>query len=358
MEYVFRGQHHSALFSYRLSKLNRLKNIAAQRPFESGWRLLTYKNWAVVLDEVDWGDFEYIADDFFVDLEGENLTRKLAVFERAIVILPPYPPQAGANNLQTLKQFSAFRQMCPNTLFLGWDWDNHFNLHISSVFAAASDLYFPTHLANEYELSRFCSHKYHLPSSSYQWGRRFLTDNMALLLRHDRSDQAYGRFKHYGLFGYRNAVVTTLGAKLPGVSLVDDLADYHAASPVEKLESWTRHKCHWVVPTLNDVSTRIFDALITGGIVLIPEHFRSDSAIKTLHGSDCLFYTEGDILEPQAITAKAIANFDRDGHDGVLRRHRDALDHHNLDSRMKVMADTARAVLGRTAEQSPDADMG
>jgi len=338
----------TSLFNYRLFKLNKLNKIAKQKPFENNWRLVTVESWKVVLDEVSWGKLEYIDNDFFVNTSAEVLSEKIQFLDKAIVIMPPYPPQAGANNLQALKQFSAFYHYCPNTLFLGWDWDNHFNLHISSIFSAASDIYYPTHLANDYELSNFCNHKYHLPSSAYQWGRWFLSENIDLILRRDRKKDAFGRFKKYGLFGFRNAVVTTLSSKLSEVTLVDELSSYHALTLREKLEEWTRYKCHWIVPTLNDVSTRIFDVLITGGILIVPEKFRFDPAVRTINELDCLFYNDGDILNPENIIARAIKIFDDGGIDGVLRRHRFALDFHNLDSRVKEIIDIARGVLDKS----------
>src|SRR5471030_1102831 len=281
-------------------------------------------------------------------LSAKIAKEKLIFLTSRFFLIPPYLPQAGTDNLRTLQNISAFYHLCPNTLFIGWDWDNHFNLHISSIFSAASDFYFHPHLANDYELSKFCTYKYHMPSGAYQWSRSFLTENIDLIMRPDRISEVFGRFKSYGLFGYRNTVVKTLSNNLKEVSLVEDLSSYHDMDLRRKLEGWTRYKCHWIVPTLNDVSTRIFDVLITGGILIVPEKFRFDPAVRTINELDCLFYNDGDILNPENIIARAIKIFDDGGIDGVLRRHRFALDFHNLDSRVKEIIDIARGVLDKS----------
>lgn len=280
-------------------------------------------------------------------LSAKISKRKIDFLDKSIVLIPPYPPQAGTDNLRTLQNISAFYHLCPNTLFIGWDWDNHFNLHISSIFSAASDFYFHPHLANDYELSKFCTYKYHMPSGAYQWSRSFLTENIDLIMRPDRISEVFGRFKSYGLFGYRNTVVKTLSNNLKEVSLVEDLSSYHDMDLRQKLEGWTRFKCHWIVLTLNDVSTRVFDVLITGGILIIPEQLRSDPIIKTIDERDFFFHNDADILEPQDIARRAIEAFDRCGVDGVLRRHRFAIDNHNLDCRLKEMFEITRNLLDK-----------
>lgn len=336
-----------ALFQLRINKLLRLKNIVEQQPFDSGWRLITMKSWEPILSEVEWADFEYMENDFFEDISGDLLQQKMAFLDKAILLTTNYPPHSGGveKNVTTLRNFNHFYELCKNTLFLGWDWDNHFNLHIGSILAASCDVYFHSHLSNDYELSNFCNHKYRMPASAYQWSRQFLIDNIDLIIRPDRSNDIFGRFRKYGLFAHRNQVVTTLAQQLPGVELTDDLGSYHALDKRGKLEEWTRYKCHWAVPTLQDVSTRVFDILITGGVVIVPERFRGDPVFAELDERDCFYYNDVDIIAPQALAERALASFDRCGIDGVLRRHRHALNHHNLDSRVRTMLDTVRTLL-------------
>lgn len=339
-----------ALFNYRLFKLQRLKAIAAQRPFESGWRFVTVRPWAKVLDGVDWAKFEYIDNEYFEDVTPENIAGKTEFFRKTIFVCSNYPPHSGneQKNVQTLRNFSAFYHLCPDTLFLGWDWDNHFNVHIGSVFAAASDIYYPSHRANDFELAQFCNHKYPMSSSAYQWGRAFLVDNLDLILRTDRRHESFGRFSNYSLFGHRNDVVSTLAQNVPNIEL-GSLMPYHDLTLREKLEEWTRYKAHWIVPTLNDVSTRVFEVLLTGGVLILPRRLQADPILATLDPRDRVFFDEDDVINPQAVLARALALFDRDGLDGVLRRHRFVLDGHNLDSRVRAILDIARKVVDEYA---------
>ena len=334
-------------FIIRFNKLNRLNNLRQKRPFENNWPLITERKWEGLIDDSIYKNIQYIDTNYFENCTDVNLKAKTEYLNQSIVLVSNSVPQSSTQEqaVITLKNYQYIYDNCPDTLFLGWDWDNHHHLHVSSIFASTSDIYFPTHLANDYELSRFCSKKFLVPSSSHQWGRLFLTENIDCILRKDRLSEVFGRFVRYGLFGHRNKAINRLSTNLKYVELVDDLSSYKMMTQREKLNEWTSYKCHWVVPTLNDMSTRIFDALITGGVIIIPEIFKSDPVISRMDKRDCFFYAENDIFDPIGIVSHALSSFDKCGLDGVLRRHRYALDNHNLDSRVKEILTIAKDVL-------------
>ena len=83
------------------------------------------------------------------------------------------------------------------------------------------------------------------------------------------------------------------------------------------------------MPVLNDVPIRIFDALITGGIPIVPESMRSLSPVNGIPEGHILFFHPEHVLQPQKIVDAALKKFDESGSDGLIARHRYALDHHH-----------------------------
>jgi hypothetical protein len=107
------------------------------------------------------------------------------------------------------------------------------------------------------------------------------------------------------------------------------------------LQEWYSHKLHWIAPVLNDVAIRIFDALSTGGIPIVPASMQFLAPLRDIDRGHVLFSTPDDIMNPKALIERGTAMFDQSGADGIAARHRYALDHHHGDQRM---ADVMRAV--------------
>jgi hypothetical protein len=112
-------------------------------------------------------------------------------------------------------------------------------------------------------------------------------------------------------------------------------------TPDERLEEWYSHKVHWIAPVLNDVAIRIFDALSSGGIPVVPASMQFLPPIRGINRDHIVFSTPDDIMNPKPLIERAVAMFDAGGADGIVARHRYALDHHHGDQRM---ADILRAV--------------
>ena len=97
------------------------------------------------------------------------------------------------------------------------------------------------------------------------------------------------------------------------------------------------------MPVLNDVPIRIFDALISGGIPIVPESLRFLPPINRIPDGHILFFTPDDIVAPQNIVQRAIRIFDEGGIDKIVERHRFALDFHHasvrIDEILRFVAD-------------------
>jgi hypothetical protein len=148
----------------------------------------------------------------------------------------------------------------------------------------------------------------------------------------------------YAPFAFRNRVVTTLAQHFPSVGFSD--RSFHVRTPAERLAEWTAHKAHWIVPVLNDVPIRIFDALISGGIPIVPDSLRHLAPVRDIDPRHIVFYGPHDVIAPQAVVAQANVLFDQGGADQLVARHRFALDHHHGDQKIDQLLDAVRRQFG------------
>ena len=110
--------------------------------------------------------------------------------------------------------------------------------------------------------------------------------------------------------------------------------DYSA--PLDRFKEWCSHKSHWVVPVLNDTPIRLYDALITGGIPIVPRSLKYHRGIENLH-DHVLFYDYEDIQNPLPITERANNLFDKRGIQGILDRHQLVYYNYHVDNRVETI---------------------
>ena len=268
---------------------------------------------------------EYSIMNFF------NMQTAPASFVNSIVIL-------SNNNIMvdgTLDKFIQLYQNSPSSVFVIWDFDNHHWLALSCMLAAFSDLYVPTHADNLELLSRFNNTMAGpVPSGVIQWPKEFLEEHMDIITKTERSDEPLGTHIDYPQFINRDRTVKKLSKHFDKVKLVD--GSYHSRSMEDRFTEWCSHKVHWIVPVLNDAPIRVFDALITGGIPIIPKSLKYHKSIVDIW-DHVVFYDYQDIENPQPITEKAVQMFNERGNQGVLDRHRLSCYNNHVDSRIETI---------------------
>jgi hypothetical protein len=221
----------------------------------------------------------------------------------------------------------------PSCVFVIWDFDNHHWFALSSMLAASSDLYVPTHSDQLELLSRYNNNMAGpIGSGTIQWSKEFLKDNIDIIKNTPRSTNPLGTHIEYPQFPLRQKNLNILHQTLPSVKLVD--GSYHNRDMLDRFTEWCSHKAHWIVPVLNDAPIRIFDALITGGIPIIPRSLKYHRDVVNLW-DHVLFYDYVDIQNPLPITEKANNLFDERGIQGVLDRHHKVLYNYHVDSRVE-----------------------
>jgi len=263
---------------------------------------------------------------------GDDFPNMLKEMEGAIVLINNNDFSPGQSAPGIMRTFAH----ADDTIFLGWDHDNHHWMDASLMLAAHTDLYFPAHNENMYLLSKmnvltsgpvFCG--------TIQWSQAFLRSQVRQIVETPRTDDPLGMHFFYQAFAFRNQTVVTLGKHYPKVGFSERA--FHAKTPADRLGEWIAHKSHFIVPVLNDVPIRIFDALASGGVPILPEALRFLAPVAALPREHVVFYGPKDVLEPQAVVARAKALFDEGGVDGILARHELGVAHHHAADRLATM---------------------
>ncbi len=275
-------------------------------------------------------DVRWLDRERFVDIATSDIHDIVAEMAGAIVLLT----NNDVGRSEHRYGFSRLVSACDDTLFLGWDMDNHHWMEASTLLAGVSDMYFPAHNQNMWLLSRFnWLTAGPVPCATNQWSRKQLSDSLPLMLSTERSDEPLGQHMCYQPFTFRNQVAVTMHLTYDRVGF--NSGDFHKRTDDERMFEWISHKAHWIIPALNDVPNRIFDALSTGGIPIVPESLRYIVPVSDIPADHIVFYSPMDIVKPQQVVAAAVAKFDAAGKDGIAARARYALDNHHGEQRIR-----------------------
>jgi hypothetical protein len=290
--------------------------------------------------QIDGVEVAYLDPDFFQESESERRQANKQLVHGCIVIFNSSVIRSMLPN----SEFVEFYESSPETCFVAWDHDNHHWLQMSTFMAAHSDIYIPAHHENLYLLSRYnWLTSGPVYASCFQWSRKFLTENLPQILTTQRSPEPLGKHVQYTNFTFRNSVVRTLETHYPSIGFSGQT--FHARTAQDRLEEWCSHKMHWIAPVLNDVPIRIFDALVTGGIPIVPTSLRLLPPVNTIPQEHIAFCTPIDIVNPQRLVAQINQQFDEMGCDGMVARHRFALEHHHANSSIDQILGFAAKVL-------------
>lgn len=323
----------------KAERLQRLRGIFGGRPLSriyvsNNIRLLTGSYFGVECRSFD--------PDRLSDRSGNDSEGVAAAFENSLVILN----NNDAHHNGSTERLADFLQSCTRTIIATWDWDNHHWLSLSYPLAALSDIYCPAHYDNLFSLTRFNAATAPVPCGVVQWSATFLEARMGDILSAERSDQPLGKHIQYGGFTYRNRVIATLAQRYPYIGF--STHQFHELPPEQKLAEWTRHKLHLIVPVLNDVPIRLFDAWVTGGIPLVPDSLRFSPTLLDADSRDVVFYSAADLIDPADLIDRAISLFDEGGEKGILRRHLYGLVRHHGEHRLRKILEASQQITGFT----------
>ena len=106
----------------------------------------------------------------------------------------------------------------------------------------------------------------------------------------------------------------------------------------DRFWEWCNYKVHFVAPVDLDIPIRLLDAIITGGIPLVPVKLKSLIHSLSLDRF-VVFYDENQLDSLGLRVDEAINKFDHEGIQGIASRVKFVLDNHHIDSRVNFLID-------------------
>lgn len=247
------------------------------------------------------------------------------------------------------------RQQCrPGTLLMVWLWDNHLRQLTNLSTALASDYVFPSHkYAAGYLATPASALGTHVPACCGQWTR---SEAAAFFAQHrstPRGDRLLVNYVDYP-FSPRSQLLHRIKAEVPEahVLLMDpnERSRYFSKSRQERFLEWMDHKSTLILPVERDLSTRVFDALLAGQILLVPDTIADFDAVippATQSALGILRLRDLEMATIRQAAAEAQDIYAAQGMDGVLARHRYVLDNHMIVHRLRSMLLAVKAVADR-----------
>ena len=262
-------------------------------------------------------NFKYLKYDFFSD--------------------PNVDPEEGSifiitnNDIgSSLHHYIKYREKNKNSLFIVWDWDNQHWTYMSCMLSLQSDFYISGGSENSYFISHFSPNILGpVFGGVYQWSRHFLIENLNLFFQ-ERSNNPLGVHYFYPDYPQRNRAIASVNKSFPTVRFGDN--SYKSKSDLENLIEWTSHKTHWIMPVLGGMPLRGYNAILTGGVPILPAYLKNFPEIQIM-GNVPLFYEVADLIDPNAIQQAAIDKFDSAGAGGLQQRVFEAIYNQHIDSR-------------------------
>ncbi len=242
------------------------------------------------------------------------------------------------------------RRTNENCITTVWLWDSHHLHEICSLLSYIFDAAVPAHEIATNFLKVASPNVFGcVPAGVFQWTRDEAESYFRKHADQPRSNALYGAFIAYQ--GYERdrfieqcrAEIADNALYLRGGGVPVEQDGYRRLSPEGQFAAWMGYKVSLVATIKTDIPVRLFDALLTGQIPLVPsdlEGFDQLVPIRLQHELPILRYNRHSVASVAAAHRQALALFDAEGVTGVLRRHAYAAKTH-------MMADRIADILGK-----------
>lgn len=257
-----------------------------------------------------------------------------------IVIATTHVADYEASWLWQLRQESG-----EHPLYAIWMWDNHFDHDTNSKAAMAADFVFPSH---HYDAAYLCSPaavlSAHVPACSAQWTRGEAEQLFDAVGHRERRHKLLVNYAKYDFATERNHLIDEIGKHVPEAEMLlmsqADRSRYFSKGRAERFAEWAAYKTTIIIPMINDLSTRFFDALLAGMVPIVPRGIPDLDVLLSAEEQRELgivrlaSYAIDDV---RAAVRLALARFDEGGLDGAIARHRFVAENHMVVNRITSM---------------------
>lgn len=294
---------------------------------------------------------DYFPSDFTTDFRRDLPTNfeyvplNANVFDADLIIITHH----GADQSNAIWKLRSSARS--DTLILIWLWDNHIMPVENLKNSMAADFVFPSHKYASGHLSTPVSClASHVPSCCAQWTKAEATQFVERFALTQRRDQLLVNYADYP-WSPRSQVLHALKNNVPEADVrlmpPDDRSRYFSKSRSDRYQEWLEHKATIILPVVQDVSTRVFDALLAGQVLVVPETVADFDGLFPRSLQSQLGIVRIPDLELATIrdaAAKAIQIFDEQGLDGAIARYRYALENHMLVNRIGLILQTLKGI--------------
>ncbi len=222
-----------------------------------------------------------------------------------------------------------------------WFFDNHLGYLNNFRTAILADIYFPSHdYCKDYLLNPFSIQGKHYPACQAQWVSGELEfENIARnQIRKNNLLLNYVDYK----FSWRSNLLNELRKKSSDIDFKvmppNDRDRYFTLSPKEKYREWCSYKSTLILPVEKDLSTRVFDALFAGQVLIVPTLLDDFDQVIPKEYQNLLGIIRIKDLNYDTIklaVKKAIEIFDTRGEEGIMKRFYFVYQNHMLVNRVK-----------------------
>lgn len=229
----------------------------------------------------------------------------------------------------------------PNLILATWFWDNHLANLNNYKTAIVSDVYYPSHgYCKEYLINPCSPIGADLPACTAQWVNNEL-DFKSILVATERQSKIFLNYVDY-TFSWRSKILSELRKFMSDAHVQamspENRDRYFTLSSMQKYQEWCSYKATLILPVDKDLSTRVFDALFAGQILIVPtmiEDFDSVISKEWQNELGIIRIKDLNLATIQLATRKAFEIFDRRGASGVLKRFDFISEKHMLKNRVQ-----------------------
>jgi Glycosyl transferase family 2 len=252
-----------------------------------------------------------------------------------------------AHVLEDPKTVAWLREARPGRPIVAWFWDNHHHLFENHETADAVDVIFPGHaIYGEYLRGDQSLYGGHVPLCVTQWARQDIAEWFKEHGGGNRCPDLYGGFVEYVFEPARTGFLHKVMEMLPKHALTilseTNLKSYFGRAEKDRFTEWCRYQTSLILPLRNDLSQRVFDALLAGLIPLVPEEIKDLDDVVPRDLQESLPIVRFHMKDPaSAVEAQRVAvqRFAEGGQDAARARHQYALENHMFASRINRILD-------------------
>lgn len=236
----------------------------------------------------------------------------------------------------------------PDSIISLWHFDNHIAYFENYKSAISCDINFITHNNGVpgYLTNPFSLIAKHIPACTLQFSHKSIDVGYKLSQKNERISKALFNYVDYPN-SPRSSILSKLKESLEDVAdfLImpsSDRSRYWGKTQEERYQEWAQYKCTVILPLVEDLSTRVFDALATGLIPIVPKNIKDFSSVFNSELEDKLGIVRIDDLSPASVRLgieKAISNFNLAGSIGILERINYVKKNALISHRIKDMTD-------------------